>query len=149
MPEFGADALSRAVRHVLSHPGEESGGLLATSDMIVVSEFHPLRPERPSAVSYDIDSGTAARVISRWADGGICFCGVLHSHPNGSTRLSAGDRKCAEGLLSAMPFMPFLLFPVIALGDDGCSLQEHLCALDGGGLSVDDGPVVALGAARA
>lgn len=58
------------------------------------------------------DMDEVNRQIAIWAEEGICFCGFVHSHPDGKSFLSGQDRIAIESWLRSSD-LPLLLFGVV------------------------------------
>lgn len=68
----------------------------------------------------DMDAVNAR--IAAWRDRGICFCGFIHSHPDGPGVLSGADRAAIERWVRAAD-LPFLCF---GLSDGNGTLKLYL-----------------------
>lgn len=56
--------------------------------------------------------------IAKWADAGIEFCGIVHSHPAGQETLSSGDMDYINALYEANLELKKTFFPLIINGRD-------------------------------
>ena len=95
-------------------PPPEQGGILGIKDGIVCEYFHDGSRGNTHRAVYEPDTELLNRVIGNWADNGICFAGIVHSHIAGQETLSADDSEYINVIFNAMPEdITELYFPII------------------------------------
>lgn len=101
-----------ALRRHLENRQIEQGGILGMSDGVLSHYYHDARADcdrnlfRPSA--------DLVGVIDRWQRAGICFVGLIHSHPADRPELSPSDIHYAHSFLRSNPRLPALLMGIMA-----------------------------------
>lgn len=90
----------------------ESGGILGLKHG-VISAFYYYGGD--SEKDFCISCEVFNPVIAKWAQAGISFAGIIHSHPNGIGELSKNDREYAEKILQYNPFLKYVIFPVVTV----------------------------------
>lgn len=114
-------------------PVLEQGGILGTStDLQHISNFWLDINAQASTVSYIPSALEIHRQIKLWADNGICFCGIIHSHITGNGELSEQDQRYIYGVLQSFPHMPYLWFPIVSRKTNECSILSYRCFLKDG-----------------
>jgi len=103
--------------HILNDtfsPPPESGGILGKSSE-VISEYYPDRGCGEHSISHYVpDIAKLNHVIEIWQKKEICFCGIYHSHYEGDTRLSKGDKSYIERILRKIHMhTDTLYFPLV------------------------------------
>lgn len=78
----------------------EQGAVLGVSDNGIVDAYYFDRSGSDSSTRncYTPDIDILNSVITSWANNGIRFCGIAHSHPLNQPDLSAGDIRYASEL---------------------------------------------------
>ena len=90
----------------------EQGCLIGSSQYLnEVDQFIPI-PGMADKEYFIPEINTANENIAHWMEEGICFCGFIHSHPNGAGFLSQADRLAIESWVLAAN-LPFLCFGVV------------------------------------
>lgn len=93
----------------------ETGGIIGGTKGIV--EQCAFDSGSSASNGYDIyapDTVHINQIIQCWADNGIEFYGIFHSHFLGGTELSIGDKHYIETIFHAMPpEIKSLYFPII------------------------------------
>ncbi len=93
----------------------ETGGILGGSDQVVFT--FTLDPGGPNSNDYDLYSPNTQllnQTIKNWANAGIAFYGIFHSHFPGGIALSNGDiRYITQIMHSLPPQVDHLYFPII------------------------------------
>ena len=107
-------ALYRQILEALPPAPPETGGILGRiGDTVCAFAFDPGYPCRDRAV-YTPRTERLNRIIGEWAEAGIEFCGILHTHPKGQETLSSGDLAYIRRILDAMPpGIGWLWFPLV------------------------------------
>lgn len=93
----------------------ESGGIFGSGSNGIVSKFFydAGRPD-PSVAIYTPNVFLLNRVILDWAQQGIRFCGMIHSHPYGVEQLSQCDMEYIGAIRSSIKDERVqLYFPII------------------------------------
>ena len=90
----------------------EQGCLIGSSCYLnQIDRFAPV-PGIADENHFTPDMKAVNRQIEQWAKEGICFCGFIHSHPNGARFLSQSDHQAVESWVCATK-LPFLSFGVV------------------------------------
>lgn len=90
----------------------ERGCLVGASQFLnCIDAFAPV-PGLSGKDYFAPDMDAVNRQIAHWADLGICFCGFIHSHPDGAAFLSYADHIAIESWVRAAN-LPFLCFGVM------------------------------------
>ena len=107
-------ALYRQILAQMPPAPPETGGILGrVGSTICAFAFDPGSP-CPDRAVYTPRTETLNRIIREWAEAGVEFCGILHTHPQGQEELSSGDLSYIRRILDAMPpEIRWLWFPVI------------------------------------
>lgn len=102
----------------------ESGGILGRRYGDVCAFF--LDP-RGGAKEYIPDVSLLNRKLEQWAEDGISFAGIVHSHPNGVTHLSREDMRYGERIAKAVVKSAdqTLYFPVISPFEQNIFVTVH------------------------
>ncbi len=109
-------SLTRAVyediRSTFAEAPIESGGILGERNGVVCRFFFD-RLGRRDAGSYIPHTASLNRIIEDWADEGIAFGGIIHSHPHGVGQLSPDDRRYFEEIYALTDGKRPLYAPVV------------------------------------
>ena len=103
-----------SILHAFPHVPPEAGGILGSRNGIVCAfEYDAGLPQFAEAI-YIPDVKRLNRVISDWANSGISFCGLAHSHPPMQKTHSANDVSYINSIMKAVPVsMDNLYFPLV------------------------------------
>ena len=91
----------------------ERGGLLGSNKPGTITHFVPDPTARCTAGAYDPDIEAMNRQIKVWKEEGLTFCGFVHSHPAGVTRLSSYDIWYAGEILAVFKKLDRLCLPIV------------------------------------
>lgn len=92
----------------------ETGGIIGGTNGIVTEFIFDAGIADLTRAVYTPDVNRLNECIRKWANGGIEWMGMLHSHPIGQERLSSDDLVYVEKVLSALPLSHRkLYFPII------------------------------------
>ena len=92
----------------------ETGGILGGSDYVIRSYKFDQLGDHCSCNSYHPDVAFLNEAIKHWADKGIEFYGVFHSHPPNETTLSLPDIGYIHRIMQYLPpSIEGLYFPLI------------------------------------
>lgn len=95
----------------------ELGGLLGSAQEGVIDNIYiDAGSSRTDCFQYTPDTAILNAVISEWADAGISFLGIWHTHPVSSKGLglSGADKDYIASILYAMPEETSgLYFPIV------------------------------------
>ena len=90
----------------------EKGFLLGSSkDLSYIDHCFDLPATDAGLHFYEPDPVLADKQIQHWADQGVCFCGMIHSHVVDKQELSENDIEYAKVLYSAY-HLPLLWFGI-------------------------------------
>lgn len=96
--------------------GQEEGFLLGcTSRLDCLDHCEQLPAVRVGLHFYEPDSEQADRIIRRWAEQEICFCGFIHSHVADKSDLSEADIEFAKRIYKVY-CLPQLWFGIGVVG---------------------------------
>lgn len=111
----------------------EAGGILGSRNgCICAFVYDPGTPDM-SRNCYTPNVDFLNQVIDQWQEQGITFCGIVHSHPSGHSKLSKPDLSYIQIILDYMPEqIQELFFPIIIPGEGifpylaryGCAVTE-------------------------
>lgn len=108
----------------------EKGGIIGSKNGIVCTFFLDDGAARAERYAYVPNVNMLNDVIGQWAEKGICFAGMFHSHPHPQTELSIADREYILNIMEAMPDSILELhFPIIV---PGVGMVGHLAKRWGG-----------------
>ena len=95
----------------------EKGGIIGSKNGIVCTFFLDDGAVQAERYAYVPNVNMLNDVIGQWAEKGICFAGMFHSHPHPQTELSIADKEYIMKIMEAMPdSIPELHFPIIVPG---------------------------------
>ena len=91
----------------------ETGGLLGgNGQMVSCAVFDKSVPIMKKA-QYIPDTIFLNQVLMEWAQSGIEFLGMFHSHPVGATKLSGQDEIYISEILQSLPENQTFWFPIV------------------------------------
>lgn len=126
----------RTYKEVMAHctsAPPERGGILGMKDGLVSDYIHDnARPILNRAI-YAPDIKFLNKCIEEWAEKGIEFCGIVHSHPNGQDTLSSGDMEYIKVLYEVNPQIKNSYFPLVL---NGREFKVYSVERNGEGISV-------------
>ena len=97
---------------IFSNCNVEKGFLLGSSnDLTYVDYCFDLPAADAGLHFYEPDPVLADKAIQHWANQGVCFCGMIHSHVVDKQELSENDIEYAKVLYSAY-HLPLLWFGI-------------------------------------
>ena len=102
-------------------PAEQGGILGAARD--VICRFYFDTDGRNSDSIYCPNAKRINRILEEWANEGITFCGVIHSHPKGDHELSFKDLEFGRAILKDNPHLKCVFFPIVYCTPDTAMLQ--------------------------
>jgi proteasome lid subunit RPN8/RPN11 len=91
----------------------ERGGMLGMDKNGCIIKFEADRGGNCNAVAYDPDIAYLNKVLDKWDDMGIEFCGFVHSHPGGLAHLSGHDIMYAGKLLESFSKLENIWLPIV------------------------------------
>lgn len=107
-----AEAVVRQLHECLDHRVIEQGGILGMTGGVVTHYHHDT--EAVCDQNLFQPSGQLSEVLTRWHQAGIAFVGLIHSHPEDRPVLSRSDRRYAQLLLQANPWLRQVVMGVMA-----------------------------------
>ena len=84
----------------------------------VVTHLYVLNSGAGTDSSVDLGSQEINEISQAWFRKGVCFAGVVHSHPTGVKTLSKFDLAYAQRVLTNNPQKQYLLMGVVIPGDN-------------------------------
>jgi len=103
----------------------EKGFLLGSSNKLTyVDHCYDLPAIDAGLHFYEPDPVLADQAIRGWADQGVCFCGMIHSHVVDKHELSENDIEYAKVLYSAY-HLPILWFGIGILHSDNIDFRFY------------------------
>ena len=107
--------VKQAIENTIGARQAESGGMLGTTDGgKTIDHYYFDKTASTTRGMYSPDANTLNRVIEKWNQNGIQFCGIIHSHPLGVTKPSREDTEYAERILENMTLPnDTLLTPIV------------------------------------
>lgn len=100
----------------------EQGSLIGSSQFLNEIDHFVSVCGKANQNHFAPDMDAVNRQIAHWMEEGICFCGLIHSHPNGAGFLSQYDYLAIESWVRAAK-LPFLCFGIV---DDMGYLRLYL-----------------------
>lgn len=95
----------------------EMGGILGRKNGIICNYFHDKGVCDGKSAVYEPTIDLLNNQIALWSEIGISFAGIIHSHLDHETNLSAADIKYIEKIISSLPQDYIqLYFPIIFPG---------------------------------
>lgn len=102
----------------------ERGGVIGSEHGVVCTFYLDDGAGQAGRYVYVPDVNKLNGVIAQWAEKGIGFAGMFHSHPSPQTDLSIADEEYIINIMEAMPgSVSELHFPVIV---PGMGMTGHL-----------------------
>lgn len=137
MPEvvFHDNVIELIDRFIASHAPERGGILLGPVGLPVVSEFIPDPQAATTGTTYSPSAQVGIDVEAATQDGQLEVKGIVHSHPGSMDHPSGGDQISFSNWMSRMPWMPFLIAPIVTVGRSR-GRGDHKISLPHGELSV-------------
>ncbi|WP_322544565.1 ThiF family adenylyltransferase [Rhodococcoides fascians] len=132
---FHDNVLDLIDSEVASHEPERGGILLGPIGIPVVSEFIPDPEAAATSVTYSPSRQVGARVELA-TRGNIEVKGIVHSHPGVMDHPSSGDRNSFANWMGRMPWIPFLITPIVTVGANLRGTGQHKINLTHGEISV-------------
>lgn len=111
----------------------EQGGILGMKDGVISAFVLDNSEQKTESAEYSPNTQFLNRQIEKWADEGIEFCGILHSHPSGQTTLSGSDMEYIKELYHVNPWLEKTYFPLII---DGCDMIVYAVEKSNGQIEV-------------
>lgn len=111
----------------------EQGGILGMKDGVISAFVLDNSEQKTESAEYSPNTQFLNRQIEKWADEGIEFCGILHSHPSGQTTLSGSDMEYIKELYHVNPWLEKTYFPLII---DGCDMIVYAVEKSNGKIEV-------------
>ncbi len=92
----------------------ENGGILGSVDGLICEYFHDCSSAITECAVYTPDITLLNEIISIWAEKGILFSGMVHSHPTGQLTLSQADKEYISAVFNVIPeSVQELYFPLV------------------------------------
>jgi len=120
---------------IAAHEPERGGILLGPIGIPVVSEFIPDPEAAATSTTYSPSRQVGARVDLA-TRGDVEVKGIVHSHPGGMDHPSGGDRGSFASWMSRMPWIPFLITPIVTVSAYRRGNAPHKINLAHGEISV-------------
>lgn len=111
----------------------EQGGIIGIKDSVICGYVHDNLPQSLNQAIYSPSIDFLNDCIEKWAEKGIDFCGIVHSHAAGQNTLSSGDMEYIKALYEANPQLKKTFFPLI-LKD--CDMIVYAAERNGGIITV-------------
>lgn len=117
--------VDRIQKDFLRFDQEERGFLLGCSHRLDrIDQIKPMPVKRAERFFIVPDGEKTEVVIAEWAKQKICFCGMIHSHPNGKNELSQADCSFAEQLVREYR-LPIMWFGIGAVKNRTVEIQFY------------------------
>ena len=95
----------------------ECGGIFGMNKNGVITHFCPdCFSKQSDRNEYRPSVEWLNKVIQKWFQEGINFCGIIHTHPQGYRELSDADKLYAIRILECNPGLDSIYFPIITGG---------------------------------
>lgn len=110
--------IKETVSLMFSPAPPEQGGILGMKNGVISAFVLDNSEQKTESAEYSPNTQFLNRQIEKWADEGIEFCGILHSHPSGQTILSGSDMEYIKELYHVNLWLEKTYFPLIIDGYD-------------------------------
>lgn len=117
----------------------ESGGILGEyNDVISCVVFDSgIQKDNWKPCCYTPDVKKLNICIEKWREQGIEFCGIFHTHFNGISTLSEGDKRYIRKIMFAMPSSKKkIYFPIVILPER--EIKVYVCVNHQGKLYITE-----------
>lgn len=112
----------------------ELGGILGSKNGVITT-FYFDENSQFSNNSYYPCVATLNHQISEWSKSGILFCGVIHSHPRGDTKLSHDDILFARKIIECnISRIDKVYFPITTSTNDSDAFYIRTYVVDPNGI---------------
>lgn len=91
----------------------EQGGILGMKNGVICEYIHDNSGLETNRAVYVPNIAFLNECIAKWADEGVEFCGMVHSHPSEQKELSSGDYEYIEKIYQLNPQLGISFFPLI------------------------------------
>lgn len=125
--------IKETVSLMFSPAPPEQGGILGMKNGVISAFVLDNSEQKTESAEYSPNTQFLNRQIEKWADEGIEFCGILHSHPSGQTTLSGSDMEYIKELYHVNPWLEKTYFPLII---DGCDMIVYAVEKSNGKIEV-------------
>lgn len=125
--------IKETVSLMFSPAPPEQGGILGMKNGVISAFVLDNSEQKTESAEYSPNTQFLNRQIEKWADEGIEFCGILHSHPSGQTTLSGSDMEYIKELYHVNPWLEKTYFPLII---DGCDMIIYAVEKSNGKIEV-------------
>lgn len=109
---------SQEIHEKLGRHAAERGGILGSGRDGVIRHFHFDTGAQCTPSSYSPDVAVLNRVIKDWKRTGVRFRGIVHSHPEQFSVLSAADKMYAKEIMKCFKKLKRLALPVVMTEPD-------------------------------
>ena len=101
------------IKNTIGTRKPEQGGILGSSDGIHIDHYYYDKTADRTSASYTMDAKALNEVIHKWNDNGIQLIGIIHSHPQGCTRPSYGDKETAQHIIETIDVKGKFFTPIV------------------------------------
>lgn len=101
------------IRRTIGTRKPEQGGILGSSDGVHIDHYYFDKTADRTAASYTMDAKALNEVIHEWNDNGIQLVGIIHSHPQGCTKPSYGDKETARHIIETIDVKGKFFTPIV------------------------------------
>lgn len=115
---------------------ERGGILLGPIGIPVVSQFIADPGAVATNVTYTPSQQVGRQAAEAERKGGVEVKGIIHSHPGLMDHPSAGDHQSFANWMARMPWLPFLVTPIVTVGTYARGGAPHKVTLSNGEMSV-------------
>lgn len=125
--------IKETVSLMFSPAPPEQGGILGMKNGVISAFVLDNSEQKTESAEYSPNTQFLNRQIEKWADEGIEFFGILHSHPSGQTTLSGSDMEYIKELYHVNLWLEKTYFPLII---DGCDMIVYAVEKSNGKIEV-------------
>lgn len=112
-------AFNAIVDHIAAKPAETGGALFGHESDMTIRKFIPDVNAATTRTTYTINTEFLNPIVKRlWNEEGLSLIGIIHSHPQGYSTLSAPDRDYFSRFLQTIK-RPFFYAPIAHTIPDG------------------------------
>ena len=112
----------------------EQGGILGMKNGVVCAYLHDSATKITDCAVYQPNIHFLNAQIQTWAENGVAFCGIVHSHPQGQTALSSDDAAYISELYKKNPLLKTTYYPLVL---NKSKLAAYRATIDNGLLQIE------------
>lgn len=112
----------RQIKSAFRNAPIESGGIIGSTDNVITAFYFD--SDNHNRDCYIPDTAKLNKTIRKWAENGVRFAGLAHSHANDCRILSDADKKYAVELFRAANYPVY--FPIVTVYNGEVVLTSYI-----------------------